>query len=712
MSGPAPATASVAQLLKPRSVAVIGASEDQTKFGGRLYRMLIKHGFDGTIYPINPGRESVFGIKTYPSVAVLPEAPDMVVMALPREKVKAEIQASAARGARGSIIITAKFSDAGDEGAALEREIVSVARAGGMRLIGPNCLGIISPANKLVLCSSPALDVDTLPVGAIGLISQSGALMATVFDRALDIGVGFSHCVSVGNQADLELCDFVEYLIDDERTQVVCTYIEGIKDPVRFVALARRAREAGKPWLAVKAGRTEAGSKAAFSHTASIAGSHAVLAAVCGDENITLLDDPGTMITLAAVLARHPNAMVERIAVLTTSGGGGALASDAITTHGLAMAQFAPATHHQLDQIYSPGQAQNPVDFGGRKFENAADIAGVTARIVTADPNTDALLFAITTAPMLRQLSEDLVDGITDAQEREAKPAFFVMQPGRAADTARDALRQRGIPFTNYTGEAIDALAAWGERSRYRLRLEAQRPAACAEVGVGTLRGEFDEAASKALLGRYGVPVNASHIVHNSDAAMGVAKTLGYPVVLKIVSPDIVHKSDVGGVAIGLADEAMVAAAYQRIVDSAKRSRPRARIDGVSVQAMVGGKLELILGARRDPQFGPIVVFGAGGVLVELLPARVVARAPIAATDARRELENLPVWPVLAGHRGRPLAVDAVVDAIVRTSWLAHDLGDTDFELDLNPLIVSEVGCCAVDARLRIADRRSAMASD
>ncbi|HRO60779.1 MAG TPA: acetate--CoA ligase family protein [Burkholderiaceae bacterium] len=696
------APAPVSQLLAPRSVAVIGASEDQTKFGGRLYRMLIKHGYQGSIYPINPGRKRLFDIDTFPSVSATPEAPDMVVMALPRDKVKGEIEAAAKRGARCGIIITAKFSDAGPEGAALEAEIVAIARAHGMRLIGPNCLGVISPANRVVLCSSPALETDSLPVGPLGFVSQSGALMATIFDRALDMGVGFSHCVSVGNQADLELCDFVEYLIEDPRTQVICTYIEGIKDPQRFVALARRAREAGKPWLAVKAGRTEAGSRAAFSHTASIAGTHAVLAAVCRDENVTLLDDTGTMITLAAAIARHPAARVERVAVLTTSGGGGALAADALTSRGLEMASFAPATQESIDRYYSPGQGQNPVDFGGRRFDDAADISKVTAEIVAADPNTDALLYSITTAPMMVRLADQLAAGMLDEQGRLRKPALWVMQPGRAADGARQALRERGIAFTNHTGEAIDALVAWQARSRFVARSEAARPSACGPAVPAA--GQHDEAASKAILAGYGVPVNDSRLARSADEAVAAARELGYPVVMKIVSADIVHKSDVGGVAVGVADDADAAATFERVLAAARAAVPGARIDGVSVQTMANGKLELIVGARRDAQFGPIVVVGAGGVLVELLSDRAIARAPLAAADARRLLESLSVWPVLSGYRGRSLAVDAVVDAIVRVSWLARDLGETDFELDLNPLIVDETRCVAVDARLRVGE--------
>lgn len=280
MTPTATSAGNLATLLNPRSVAVIGASEDQGKFGGRLYRMLLKHNFDGAVYPVNPIRDTLFGLKTYPSIDATPTAPDMVIMAVPQAKVKDQIAACAARGARAGIIITSKFSDAGAEGAALEREVVRIANAGGMRLIGPNCLGLISPANKLVLCSSPALEVDTLIESPIGFISQSGALMATLFDRAYEIGIGFTHCVSVGNQADLELCDFVEFLVADPRTRVICTYIEGIKSPERFVQMARKARAAGKPWIAVKAGKTADGSRAAYSHTASMAGNFASLEAV------------------------------------------------------------------------------------------------------------------------------------------------------------------------------------------------------------------------------------------------------------------------------------------------------------------------------------------------------------------------------------------------------------------------------------------------
>jgi acetyl-CoA synthetase (ADP-forming) len=329
-------------------------------------------------------------------------------------------------------------------------------------------------------------------------------------------------------------------------------------------------------------------------------------------------------------------------------------------------------------------------------------VSKATAEIAASDPDTDALLYSITTAPMLPRLAEQLAAGMVDEQGRSRKPALWIMQPGRAAEGARQVLRERGIAFTNHTGEAIDALVAWQSRSRFVPPAEGVRPANCPVAAPVT--GQHDEAASKAVLGRYGVPVNASRLADSAEAAKSAARELGFPVVMKIVSADIVHKSDVGGVAVGVGGEAEVAETFTRLLASARAAVPQARIDGVSVQTMASGKLELIVGARRDAQFGPIVVIGAGGVLVELLADRAIARAPLAAVDARRLLESLSIWPVLAGYRGKPLAVDAVVDAIVRVGWLAHDLRDIDFELDVNPLIVSDTHCVAVDARLRVGN--------
>ena len=698
---------SLKSLLNPRSVAVIGASEDQTKFGGRLYKTLLQHHYDGAVYPINPTRDQLFGLKTYPSVADTPQAPDMVVMALPRDKVKDEIAACAARGAKAGIIITSKFSDAGPEGLALEREVVATAAAHGMRLIGPNCLGLISPANKLVLCSSPAVNVPQLIEAPIGFISQSGALMGTLFDRSYGMGIGFSHCVSVGNQADLELNDFVEFLIEDERTQVICSYVEGIKTPQRFVELARRARAAGKPWLMVKAGATDDGRRAAYSHTASLAGDFAALKAICERENVVLMDDPLDMLSLARAMVRYPRRQVRNVAVFTTSGGGGAITADQLSRAGVGLSTFSDATMAALSEHYSEGQGANPIDVGGRKPDATSDIGAVTAELALADPGVDLGLMVLTTAPDVPGLTRQMADG-ADRPAAGGKPTLYVMLPGRVAAPAREFLVQRSLPYVDTLAEAMAVLRGWKAWSTYQEPAAPVRPADMAATPVPAA-GTLGEAASKTLLGQAGIPVNIERLVRSADEAAEAAAELGFPLVLKVVSPDIAHKSDVGGVALNILDPDDLRRRLALMQASVARAAPGARIDGFSLQRQEAGELELIVGARLDPQFGPQVLVGAGGVLVELLKDIAVLPAPVDAASARRAVENLKIAPLLRAYRGRAaLDVDAAVDVIVRLGWLAHDLAGSsgrDFEIEVNPLKLRQQGhgAVAVDARARIA---------
>ena len=684
--------ASIAEILAPRSVAVIGASEDQTKFGGRLYRLLLKHRFAGVVYPINPNRKVLFGLPTFPNLAATPTPADLVVMAVPRPHVLGFVTEAARIGVRAAIIITAKFADEGPEGAALEAEIVRVARAGDMRLIGPNCLGLISPANNVVLCSSPALDTDVLPVGGIGFASQSGAMMATVFDRARGRGIGFSHCVSVGNQADLELCDFVEYFIDDDRTKVICTYVEGLKDPARFVALAAKARAAGKPWLMVKAGRTGAGVRAAFSHTASLAGTFAALDAICTQEGVVLLDDFDAMILLAAGMSVFPNRAVRSASILTTSGGGGAITADRLSAAGVALTDFAPATVAALADLYSAGQASNPIDFGGRKGGEGVDIAGATTGILGADPAEDAIIAVLTTSPDMKATTANIAAA---ASSDGGKPILFVMTPGPAADTARAELVTRGLPFTDSLEDAVRALAGWARHSAWQPSVPPARPGDFPITTLPLAAGAMSQPDLHALLAAYRLPVTSEAVCADIQDLIHAAARLGYPVALKAVGARIVHKTEIGGVLLNIPDEAALKSAAAGL-----RDRLGAKLEAFLVQPMVRGDAELILGIIHDMQFGPMLVVGAGGILVDLLQDVAMAPAPLSAATARAMLARLRVDALLAGIRGRaPLDREGVVDCMVGLSWLAHDHRARLAELDINPLIVGNLGCTIADAR-------------
>lgn len=690
---------SIAQLLSPQSIALVGASEDQSKFGGRLFRMLLKHRYAGKVLPINPARDELFGLKTYPSLEQLDVTPDLVVFTVPADKVLEQVAQAGRLGSRGALVISAGFSDAGEAGLARERQLLDLCGSYGMRVIGPNCLGVISAANQLVLCSSPILEIDELPSKPIGFVSQSGALMTTYFDRAWAMGGGFTHGFSVGNQADLELCDFVDFLIDDPATQVICSYIEGVKNAERFRATARRAVAAGKPWLAVKAGRSSAGSAAAFSHTASVAGDHAVFEAVCREEGVTLLNDMGAMLLLANAVARHPHAQVRKVAIVTPSGGGGALAADALADQGVELSTFSAPTRAALAQHFPSGQADNPVDFGARSTPDPKPVAEVTLNAMFTDTDTDAVLIPASMCP--QEWVDALVDISTSTERPAAKPVVYAFEAGATSQGLRDKLAQRGCAYSNSSLETGIAMEAWKRRSDWTPRQRPERPHGCGPLSA-LPHGVLNEAQSKELLAHYGLPVNQGQLATSAPEAARAAQTIGFPVVMKIVSPDIVHKTEAGGVALHIANAQDAAQAFERLLANARHYKADARLDGVLVQAMAHGEAELLIGARSDAQFGPVVVFGAGGVLVELLAERVVASAPMHASDVGAALDALPIGHLLNGYRGKTLDRAGVVDAIVRASWLAHDLRAHAFELDINPLMVSRDRCFAVDARVQI----------
>jgi acetyl-CoA synthetase (ADP-forming) len=694
--------ADLGALLRPRSVAVIGASEDAGKFGGRVLRLLVQHGFAGAIYPINRTRETLLGLPAYPSVESTPTPPDLAVMAVPRDAVPEAVAACARAGTRAAIVITARFSDAGEAGAALEREIVGMARAAGMRLMGPNCLGLVSPVNRLVLCSSPSLFDPNLPMGRIGLISSSGALMATMLDRARTRGIGLSHAFSIGNQADLDLADYLDGLATDPHTAALCAYVEGVKDAPRFLAAACRVRAAGKPLLIVKAGRSEAGAAAAFSHTAALTGSHAAFTAACRDVGALVLDDLDAMIPLAESLIRHPAPLPEAVAVLTPSGGAGALAADRLAGAGLPLAALGGETVARLAAWYPPGEPPgNPVDLGATRGDGLNAAAGDLVAALMAAPEVGAVLAPLTTAPDMARIAALLADGAEAAGQ--AKPLIGVLHPGAAADEARRVLTARGVLHGDSLDEAARVLTGHRAWAALQPRPRPARPADLPPAPPALPPGALGEATAKAALAAYGVPVNRGETVADAAAAVAAASRLRPPFAVKVVSPDIVHKSDAGGVALDLPDAEAAAAAVGAMAACLAQTHPAARIEGYLVQEMARGHLEVLIGARRDPQFGPMITVGAGGVLAELLADVVTACAPVDAATARAMLESLRLAPLLAGHRGGPpLDLVALAETVSRVSWLAADLGDRFAELDLNPVLVGAAGegCVAVDARL------------
>jgi acyl-CoA synthetase (NDP forming) len=697
--------AMVRDILYPESVAVFGASDNVAKFGGRIMHYLVKHGFGGRLLPINPGRTHVLDRPCYGRIGEVLGPVDVAILAVPPPAVVPAVAECAEAGVRCCIVMTTGFAEAGPDGAARQDALVEIVRRTGLRLVGPNCMGLINPHHHLALTSSLVLDVESLVPGAVGLISQSGALMVSMYNRAHDAGIGFSACVSLGNQADFEICDVLDYMVDDERTAAIAIYAEGFRDVRRFLRLAEAARERGKPLVIVKAGRTGAGVRAARSHTASLAGSYAVFAAACRDRGVLLTDDPDGMI-LAADLLGQPagRATEERIGVLSPSGGGAAVAADRLVEAGVGLAALRPSTKEALLQILHPPQADNPIDLGGRRDGDPIAAADRVMSVLSADPGVGAVLVPLTTVPFY----EDTTRALASAGLRSGKPVLFAVTPGSAADGPRRILRELGCRYYDRFDDALRVLKLWAADSRQRASQRAAPDAvapsraARREAPRRLPEGMLTAPEVRTLLEAYGVPVARERVAAGVEEAVSAAESLGYPVALKAVCRGLVHKRDAGVVRLGLADARAVAAAWGRIA-AAVGQLTGVAWDGCVVQEMVRGEAEVIVGARRDEQFGPVLLVGWGGSLVEVLNDVQLALCPVTPGRAVDLFRMLRLWPVLSGAAGGgpALDVEATADIASRLSVLAADLGDRLIELDVNPVVVRAAGdgAVAVDCR-------------
>ncbi len=691
------------QILHPRSVAVLGASDNVAKFGGRITSFLVKHGFAGELFPINRHQSEILGRKTYPSVRELPSAADVAILAVPGGTLQQNLIDAAEAGVGCCVIISTGFAEKDEDGAQRQAAIVELSAQSGMRILGPNCMGMIVPHHKMALCSSVVLNTETLGDGSIGLISQSGALMVSMFDRAKADGIGLRYGVSCGNQSDLEICDFIDYMVQESETRAICVYVEGFVDAARFRNSAMACRRAGKPLLMVKTGRTAAGVVAAQSHTASLAGSFEAFSAICREQGVLLPKSTDDMIRAAHLLTHFPGRRsVAGVGVVSSSGGGAGIASDRLSEAGLPLAKLTRGTIDKLEVMLLTPQAQNPIDLGGRKVPESVDITTDCTAALLADPNVGYGFAVLASMPFyaMRALR------IAEAVHACGKPSLIALTVGALADEARRELRKRDIFYVDSLEDALRVLALLAEYDSGGGVVDtlATRPADLpATYGFAALsEGRQTESEVKQLLAAYGVAVAKEVLVTSPEEAGEAAAKLGFPVVLKASSRDIVHKSDVGAVRVGLADKVSVAAAAREITQRVKTTAPDAAVSGFSVQEMIRGEVEIIVGVRRDAQFGPIVVVGLGGVAVEILNDVAVATAPVSRAHVRKIIENLKTAALFKGARGRPaLDVDAIADAVERISWLALDLGPRLIDLEVNPLIVGTVGAgaTAVDGR-------------
>jgi len=702
---------SLDKIFKPQRIALVGVSPNPKSVSGRILANLIGGGFRGVVYPVAPAVEAVMGIPCFASVASLPKTADLGVICAAAAQVPGLVGECGEAGIRGLIIVSAGFRETGPAGLALEQSILAEARRfDGMRIIGPNCLGIISPGLPLNASFAGAMPRP----GHVAFVSQSGALCTSVLDWAAEEKLGFSHFVSTGNMIDVEFGDLIDYLGEDEATKSILLYIESIPDARKFMTAAR-AFARMKPIVAYKAGRFPESAAAAASHTGALAGEDAVFDAAFERMGLARVFNIGEIFDCADLVGRHKVPKGPRLAVLTNAGGPGVMATDALVASGGALARLSDETMRVLNESLPPQWSRrNPVDVLG---DAKSKLVAKAAQIVLQDPGVDALLVIITPQAMTNPTA--VAREICAQAGATPKPVLAAWLGGAAVREGTNLLNEAGIPTYPTPEQAVKAFMTLVSYAR-NLEILYETPkdipvdfpvdrkelrARFASI-LTAAEGPLSESRSKELLASYGIPVAGPLAAATAGDAVAAADAAGYPVVLKILSPDITHKTDVGGVALDLADAGAVRAAFGAMMETVRRKAPEARLEGVTVQRMVrsGDGVEMILGVKKDPTFGTVVMAGMGGTAAEIYKDRSIGFPPLNERLARRMIDELRMRPLLHGYRGRPaVAVDKLVETLVRLSYLAADFPEVA-ELDINPLLVTPDGVVALDARV-VGDR-------
>jgi acetyltransferase len=696
----------LAPFFAPRSVAVIGASRDPSKVGGSVLANLKAAGFAGRVTPVNPAAATVQGLPAVPSISALDEPVDLAVIAVPPDHVLPALKECVARGVGGAVVISAGFREIGGEGKAREAELRAWLRGQPIRVLGPNCLGWIRPGRRLNVTFAPGMP----RAGRIAFISHSGALAVAILDWSRERPMGFSLFASLGNQADLTETDMLAAVAEDPETQVIAAYLEGIADGRRFFETLR-AVAAAKPVVVLKAGRSAEAARAVTSHTGALAGSDRAFEAAIRQAGAIRAHGVEALFDLAHALERQPVPGGRRLAVVTNGGGLGIVATDAARDAGLMVPALGAEVEARLRGVLPPtASVANPVDLVGdadaARFHDALHALGSAGAIdaalvlLTAQAATDSATVARAIASATRGWTVPVV-------------AAFVGGPRVAPGAA--ALEEAGIPTYPFPERAVTALGGMARLAEACRARATAAPAAAArsDLARGLLPALRAAGADRLglldlqpALSAYGIPVATARLASTAEEAADAAARIGFPVALKLASPDIAHKTDVGGVRLGLVSAREVAAAARAMVERVRGERPQARIAGVLVQPMVARAPELLLGAVRDPQFGPMVVVGFGGIYVEVLDDTAARLAPVTPAEAAEMLAELRMAPVLRGVRGKPpVDLPALAEAISRFSALAVDLPDLA-EIELNPLMAGAEGVVAVDARASLVAER------
>ncbi|MHB0869971.1 MAG: acetate--CoA ligase alpha subunit [Chloroflexota bacterium] len=690
---------------RPKSVAVVGATRDPKGLGGSVLNNILNAGYGGPVFPINPKADEIAGLKAYPSVMDVPEEVDLAVVTTPARFVPQVTEECGRKGVRGMIIISAGFREIGPEGRRMEREVTDTAARYGMRIIGPNVLGVVdtfAPLNATFAAVMPAK-------GRTAFMSQSGALMSAILDWSLGEGFGFSSMVSLGNKSDVDEIDLLESWVEDENSRVILGYLEGITDGPRFIQTAKKVTKK-KPVLLIKSGTTAAGQRAVSSHTGTLAGSDAAYKAAFAQCGVIRATSVQELFDYAFAFANQPVPMGNGVAVVTNAGGPGIMASDAAERLGLRIASLTPETTEKLQAALPPqASAHNPVDVLG---DALADRYATATEMVLQDPNVHAVLVLLT--PQVMTDSTETAKAIAEVARRYDKPVLSAFMGAGEVKEGVGILSANSIPNYPFPERAMEAMAAMVRYRRWLDSPELTIPTFDVNrVAVSNLFTRFrkegrltlGEVEGRAVLEAYGIRIPKGGLARSAAEAARLAGEVGFPVVVKIASPDILHKSDVGGVMVGLKSAEEVKRAYHNMLSLVRSRMPEADIWGVNIAEMVPKGREVIIGVNRDPQFGPLLMFGLGGIYVEVLKDVSFRVAPINERSARNMMSEIRSYQLLLGARGEPQAdLEAAKDCLMRVSQLVTDFPEI-LELDINPLVLMSEGqgAIALDARFTLA---------
>ena len=693
---------SLTPLLDPRSVAVLGASADATRIGGRPIAYMLRQGFAGRILPVNPRRDEVQGLRAYPSVADLPEVPDVAVVAVPAEIAVQAVADLAAAGVKGAIVLTAGFAEVDEAGAMAQAQMVATARAAGMRLLGPNCLGLFNARTGFYPTFTASLETGFPSPGRIGIASQSGAYGTHLFTVARNRGIGTPICVTTGNEGDVTIGDVIGWLAEDPDTDVIAAYAEGIRESESLLAALAAARAARKPVVIMKVGRSALGTKAAQSHTASIAGDDAVTDAVFREFGVHRARNTEEMLDVAHLATRRIYPARNTLGVMTVSGGAGVLISDAAEVLGVEMPEMPARAQARLRELISFSAPRNPVDCTAQAFNDFPMVGKFMDSMVGDGGYATVLAFfsqvggSPSVGPKLRATLNEIRAKYPDR--------LYVLSVIASAEQTRD-YEADGFTVFEDPSRAMVAIAAMGGfGAAFAATPEAEPP----QVPVVALPPRTpSEAQAKQLLAEIGVASAPERACATVEAAEAAAAAFWFPVVMKILSPDIIHKSEIGGVLLGVRDGTAVRAGFATLLDRAMRAAPEAQIEGVLVARQLSGGVECILGVHRDPVFGPVAMFGLGGIFVEVLADVVFHRCPFGVDVAERMIRSIRGAPLLLGARGRRrLDVAALASTLARLSVFAYQAGPALQSVDLNPVFAMPEGegVFAADAVLEIGE--------